>query len=80
MNKMTEIRLKNFIREALGVPIPGSDEDDGDTPTSPPIYRFFLEKLRHSVSLALMRGSARMLSQARLGLHKINVIGAGTRA
>ncbi len=78
MHRTTEIRLKNFIREALGVPLPGSPEAEEDgVPTSPPIYRYFLEKLRRSVSLALMRGTASMLTYARLGLRKVIVGAAG---
>jgi hypothetical protein len=74
MQKVTEIRLKNFMREALGVPLPGSPEAEEDgVPTSPPIYSYFLEKLRRSVSLALMRGTAYMLTYARMGLRKVNV-------
>ena len=62
----------------MGVPLPGSPEAEEDgVPTSPPIYRYFLEKLRRSVSLALMRGTASMLSYARLGLRKVIVGGAG---
>jgi hypothetical protein len=64
--KPTDIKLKNLIREVLNVPIPrGNTTTNTDESSSPPIYRYFLNQLRASVSLALARGTARMLLYAR---------------
>jgi hypothetical protein len=52
-----------------GFAVYGSPEAEEDgVPTSPPIYRYFLEKFHRSVSLALMRGTACMLPYAPHGM------------
>ena len=66
--KATEVKLKNLIREVLNVPIPTAqpnNNNDAQEETSPPIYRYFLNKLRDSVSVALARGTAGMLLSGR---------------
>ena len=65
--KATEVKLKNLIREVLNVPIPTmhADNNNAQEESSPPIYRYFLNQLRASVSLALARGTANMLLQGR---------------